>query len=136
MTIYQRMQGIFEAAEVPLFHMAWRATEEYPSIPETYAVYEVREGVALWADNAPQWPRYEIAVVLYSPTDPTELVAEILEGMGGAPDYDERWSLRPVEEDYTQIPGGRHQYRRLIQATFDECWTEPEPEEAVTSGSD
>ena len=124
MTIYQRMQQVFQTAEVPLFHMAWRATEEYPNIPETYAEYQVITSMEDWADDAPQWPRYQITAMLYCPDDPSELVEAILSQM-----TDERWSVRPVQEDYTPVPGGRHQYRRLIQAVFDEFWSELDPEE-------
>ena len=53
MTIYQRMDAAFAKAGISGFLHEWRATEEYPVIPDMFAVYTVNsETDALCADDA------------------------------------------------------------------------------------
>lgn len=78
MTIYQRMEAAFELARVPLFLQEWRKTDEYPTIPELYAVYNVnRERTAQSADDAEIFRRYDISVWLYGKSDVSEAAEDI-----------------------------------------------------------
>lgn len=117
MTIYQRMEGIFEAIGLPGYHLTWRATEDQGAIPESYAVYAVTEDKIFYGDNEAQFARYGIDIWIFTPEDPTAWVEALKAQMA-----DERWTIRPVEEGYAPIPGGRHQYRKMLSVYFDSLW--------------
>lgn len=124
MTIYQRMESVFQAAGIPGYHLAWRATEDERAIPATYAIYAVSEGEVYYGDDEPQFQRYQVSIWLFTPSDPSPLVAALKAQMA-----DERWTHRPVEEGYEPIPGGRHEYRKMLSVTFDSLWDDPEEDE-------
>lgn len=78
MTIYQRMEAAFQLAEVPLFLQEWRKTDQYPTLPDIYAVYNVKlERPAQYADDAEIFRRYDIDVWLYGTNDVSDAAADI-----------------------------------------------------------
>lgn len=113
MTIYQRMEAAFQLAEVPLFLQEWRKTEEYPTIPEQYAVYNVnRSRPALIADDEEIIHRYDIAVWLYGTSDVSATAEDILLAMQA---YD--MDILHSKDGYARLDGG-HLDIRIIDAVY------------------
>lgn len=70
MTIHQRMAQIFQEAEIPGFLQEWRATKEYPKIPDKYCTYIVTvEDDGLCADDMEILHRTSLYLHMYGKTD-------------------------------------------------------------------
>ena len=79
MTIYQRMSSVFEHADLPGFLQEWRATNEYPVIPDMFATYQVTQsGSAMTADDIEIIHRYEVWIDLYGETDVSGALATVM----------------------------------------------------------
>lgn len=116
MTIYQRMDAAFAQAGIPGFLHEWRATEEYPVIPDMFAVYTVNsETDALCADDAELIHRWDIIVHLYSKGDALAYEVDLLcalraDGFGIV-------RMRDVNDVRT---GDYHYHRRFDLVRFEE----------------
>lgn len=115
MTIHQRMKEIFEQAEIPGFLQVWKATPEYPKIPEKYCTYIVTtESDALCADDEALITQMNVYIHLYGKTDVTDeynrLRAAITDQVG--------LTLLPRVHDLDDIREGEYQYHRRIDTYF------------------
>ena len=113
MTIYQRMQKIFEAAGVPGFLQGWQATAEYPQIPDIFAAYIVNaEAPMLCADDVPIIGSTSLALHVYGKTDVSDAVAKIKEALT-ADDF-----MISNQRDLDDVRNGEYIYHRKMDLTF------------------
>lgn len=113
MTIYQRMAEVFRLADVPGFLQAWRKTDEYPDLPELYAVYNLaQERPALSADDGAIFQRYDVTIWVYGSQDVTAAAAAIEDALGL-----EGFGVPRTSDGYAQIGGG-HLYIKKMETTF------------------
>lgn len=113
MTIYQRMAKVFAVAGMPGFFQTWRATAEYPAIPDKYAVYAVTNDAAEFsADDEEFIHRYDVVVYLYGATDVTlewEALQSVLQAAG--------FCVARGKDSATSQNGGI-QYKKRIDTTY------------------
>lgn len=113
MTIYQRMQKIFEAAGVPGFLQGWQATAEYPQIPDIFAAYIVNaEAAMLCADDVPIIGSTSLALHVYGKTDVSGAVAKIKEALT-ADDF-----MISNQRDLDDVRNGEYIYHRKMDLTY------------------
>ena len=114
MTIYQRMDAIFETAGFPGFLLRWQATDASPEIPPLYAIYRVaREYEGLAADDGPICEAYSVEIHLYAVGDPTAAKLALEDAL-----FDEDFYVsRASELEPAQAQGGI-QYHVRIDATY------------------
>lgn len=113
MTIYQRMAAIFTEAGIPGFLQEWRATDEYPTMPEKFCTYLVtQDREALAADDCEAAHEYEVYIDLYGMTDVTQeqlLLCVALETAG---------FYIPYTRDMDNLRLTRYQYHRRLRVRF------------------
>lgn len=113
MTIYQRMQQVFEDAGVPGFLQGWQATAEYPQIPDIFAAYIVNaEAPMLCADDAPIIGSTSLALHIYGKTDVSNAVARIKTAL-----LDEDFMISN-QRDLDDVRNGEYIYHRKMDLTF------------------
>lgn len=85
MTIYQRMNKVFRDASVPGFFQSWRATKEYPELPDKYAVYTVTNDTDEFnADDVEFIHRSDVVIYLFGATDITPECTSLSRALQGA----------------------------------------------------
>lgn len=113
MTIYQRMAALFDAACIPGFLQEWRATDEYPEIPEKYCTYLLeQETDAMCADDRELVHACRIWIDVYGQTD---LSAE-LQRLNRA--LDAAGFCIPYTRDMDNLRLSRYQYHRRLRVDY------------------
>lgn len=113
MTIYQRMEAIFQVADVPGFLQEWRKTDEWPELPEIYAAYNLTvERPAQCADDREIFRRYDVAIWVYG----TEDVSAAVEAICDALTMD-GFALPRESDGYARV-NGDHIYVKKIETVF------------------
>lgn len=113
MTIYQHMAEAFRVADVPGFLQAWRKTEQYPTLPDLYAVYNLQtERPLICADDAAIITRYDVRVWVYGVEDVSEAVAALCDAL-----QLEGFTLPRAQDAYATV-NGEHRYIKQIETTF------------------
>ena len=113
MTIYQRMQQIFAAADVPGFLQGWQVTEEYPVIPDIFAAYIVNaETPMLCADDVTLIGSTSLSLHVYGKTDVSDAVAKIKAALL-ADDF-----MISNQRDLDDVRNGEYIYHRKMDLTF------------------
>lgn len=113
MTIYQRTGAVFEAAGVPGFLQMFRRTEEYPEMPDTFAVYNISQTRSpLCADDVEIARMYTVHIDVYGKGDVSGAVEAIREALAAA-DY-----ALPVLSDQPDLYGLALQYHTAISTSY------------------
>ena len=113
MTIYQRMDEVFRVAAVPGFLQAWQKTDEYPTLPDLYAVYNLtRERSAQSADDSEIFRRYDVHIWVYGTHD----VSAAVEAIEDALRLD--GFAEPASGDGFARVNGDHIYVKTIEAVY------------------
>lgn len=119
MTIYQRMAAIFDAAGIPGFLQEWRATDEYPEIPEKYCTYLLeQETDAMCADDREIVHSYRIWIDAYGQTDLSEELQRLNRALDAA------GFCIPYTRDMDNLRLSRYQYHRRLRVDYYEYLSE------------
>lgn len=114
MTIYQRMDAVFQAAGVPGFLLRWQPTEQYPQLPQAYVVYRIASERCLQSwDDEPGIIEYQIEAHLYSVGDPSAISESIQFAL-----VERGFYLPRVRELAPEQSQGSLQYHIRIDTTF------------------
>lgn len=113
MTIYQRMAAVFTAAKVPGFLQEWRATGEYPTIPEKYCTYLVeQDGEAMAADDEELVHESRVWIDVYGMTDVSAELGAVIGALR------EGGFLVSPTRDLDNVRLSRFQYHRRLRAIY------------------
>lgn len=113
LTIYQRMDALFKAANVPGYLQQWRRTEEHPTLPDKYCTYLVApDRPALCADNDEIIHVYNVLVHIYGKTDPTPEAAALVKAAKAA------GFCVPSARDVPDVRAGEYQYHRRVDLAY------------------
>ena len=112
MTIYQRMQAVFEAARVKGYLQTRETTTADARLPDTYCDYVVMsDGSALDADDGELVHRSDVYVDLHGKRDTSETLELLLQALEAA-----GFAYTPVRH-LDGMRGSKYKYHKRIVAT-------------------
>lgn len=113
MTIYQRMQAVFEAVGVKGYLQTRETSEDDTQMPDTYCTYVVvSDGSALAADDQSIVNRFDVRIDLHGKRDTSQTLSELLIALDAA-----GFSYVPVRHLDGQVKGSKYKYHQRITAT-------------------
>ena len=112
MTIYQRMQSVFDAADVKGYLQTRETSEGDTSLPDTYCDYVIiQDGSALDADDCELVHRSDVRVDLHGKRDTSAALARLLDALEAA--GFEYSAVRHLDG----MHGSKYKYHKRIAAT-------------------
>lgn len=112
MTIYQRMQAVFEAAGIQGYLLTHEALQSDAKLPDVYANYTVMtDGTSMSCDDMELVHRADVYVDLHGKRDTAQPLQQLLDALDKA-----GFNYQPVRH-LDGLRGSKYKYHKRIVAT-------------------